>query len=553
MITRTPLNGYSNTPWPLLFIAVAACSEPRPAPPPIYTGDHLPPAALQGPPTPGGTLRIAMDAEPPSLNCQLDPLDAWGQKIDLLLMDSLARPHPTTWEHEPRLAERWDISTDHLTFTFHLRRDVRWHDGKPFSADDVIFTFDKLLDAKSKTAAKRSYLEPLAAYEKLDTHTVRFTLKRPYWLAFDAIAEIFIYPKHVYARGNFNSHPANRAPIGTGPFVFAHWRTGDEIKVLRNETYYGGKAHLDAIVFKYVPDPNLRSQMLLRGDVDVVERLSPDEWKRLTQDAGLGARFWRLRHVPSGLQWIGWNVVRPVFADPRVRRALTMLIDRGDIVTNLRLGLDAPAVSWFYPGAKEYEEDLKPWPYDPRAAQTLLDEAGWRDSDGDGVRDKNGVRLTFTFLHPTTNVFYDQLASLLKEDLKRAGIAMTAARSEWAVYTERLRKHDFDACSLIWTIEPRNDPFQVWHSSAIAGGSNFISYQNAEVDQLLERARGEFDDGRRAALYHQFNRILHQEQPYTFLFKRYNLSMVAKDVGGIVSTPYGIFHYAGFFKRSAAP
>ena len=199
--------------------------------PKAYTGDQLPPLSEQGTPRSGGTLVVAMGAEPPSLNYQLDPLDAWVKKINELVMESLARPDPVTWKHRPRLAERWQVSDDRLTFTFHLRRGVRWHDGQRFDADDVIFTFDRILDPTSKTMAIRSYLEPISRYEKTDNYTVVFHLDRPYWGAFDAIAEVFIYPQHVYARGDFNTHPANRAPVGAGRFRFEHWRPGDEISL----------------------------------------------------------------------------------------------------------------------------------------------------------------------------------------------------------------------------------------------------------------------------------------------------------------------------------
>lgn len=538
-------------------LVVSACKRggrkrdtQKPAGPQAYTGDLLAPAQAQGEPARGGVLRIAMTAEPPSLNYQLDPLDGWGKKVAGLVLDNMARPNPRTWKHEPRLAERWEISDDKLDFTFFLRKGVRWHDGEPFDADDVVFTFKKLLDPSTKAIAIRSYLEPIERIEKIDSHTVRFHLKTRYWLAFDTIAEIYIYPQHVYEKGDFNTHPANRAPIGTGPFQFVHWRTGDEIALKRYDGFYGGPPHLDRIVFKYVPDPTVRTQLLLRGDVDAIETLSPDEWRARAEAPGVATRFWRLRHIPAGLQWIGWNQARPMFADARVRRALTMLLDRKDIVDNLRLGLDTEAVSWFYPGTEQHDAGNEPWPYDPDEAANLLDEAGWTDSDRDGVRDKDGRPFAFTFLYPAGPPFYGQLASLMEGDYEKAGIKVTSARVEWAVYTERLRKHEFDACSMLWKILPRNDPYQVWHSSEVNGGSNFVSFVNDEADRILETARTEFDDEKRVALYRRFNRILHAEQPYTMLFNRYNLSLVSRRFGGIVSTPYGVFNYADFYVRA---
>jgi peptide/nickel transport system substrate-binding protein len=401
--------------------------------------------------------------------------------------------------------------------------------------------------------AIRSYLEPVQSYEKLDDFTVRFTLSRPYWFAFDAIAEVQIYPKHVYGKGDFNTHPANRKPVGTGPYEFVHWLTGDEIVLQKFARYWGDKPHLDKLVFKYVPDPTVRLQMLRRGDLDVVERVSPELWRQNAESPDIAASFWRLRHVPSGLQWIGWNQERPFFRDARVRRALTELIDRQDIVDNLRFGLDSLAASWFYPGAPEFNDQIKALPYAPRDAQSLLDDAGWQDTDGDGIRDKGGQPLAFTFLYPVNNPFYEQLAGLLQADLGKAGIKVETSRLEWAVFMERLRKHEFDACSLLWQLYPRSDPYQIWNSSEIAGGSNYISFKSDEVDKLLEAARGEFDDHKRVALYKRFAEILHAEQPYTMLFNRYNLSLVRKSFGGVYSTPYGILRYDDFYRRADAP
>jgi peptide/nickel transport system substrate-binding protein len=543
----------------LTTLGVVACqgrqaTEPaRPKPPLAYTGDELPALEAQGTPKDGGELRVALEAEPPSLNYQLDPLDMWGKKLDDLLFESLARPNPRTFVHEPRLAERWEATDDHLTYTFYLRQNVRWHDGRPFTADDVLFTFDVLRATTSKTMAIRSYLEPVASYEKLDPHTVRFHLSKPYWFAFDAIAEVFIYPKHVYGKGDFNTHPANRQPIGSGRYKFEHWRTGDEIVLVRNDSYFGDRPHIARLIFRYAPDAMVRTQMLKRGDLDVVERVPPETWQKIALEPEVAARFYRLRHVPSSLQWIGWNQDKVYFRDRRVRQALTMLVDRQDIVDNLRLGLDRVAVSWFYPGAPEFNAALKPWPYDRERAAELLDKAGWKDHDGDGWRDKDSESFAFTFLYPVGNPFYEQLASLLREELTKVGIKVETSKLEWAVFMERLRRHEFDACSLLWQLYPRSDPFQLWHSSEAHGGSNFISFQNAEADRVLDEARHEFDDPKRLALYRRFTEILHDEQPYTFLFNRYNLSLVRKDLGGIYSTPYGVLRYDDFYWRADAP
>ncbi|MCK5689708.1 hypothetical protein KAI87_10585, partial [Myxococcota bacterium] len=329
---------------------------------------------------------------------------------------------------------------------------------------------------------------------------------------------------------------------------FEHWKSGDEIVLRRNDDYFGTSAFLEKIILKYVPDSNIRIQMMRRGELDIVEKVTPEIWRQNVNDPQIAKDFFRIRHIPSGLQWIGWNENHPAFSDTRVRRAMTYLIDRDDIIKNLSYGLDDAAASWFYPGSKEYNRELKPLAYDPKKALRLLEEAGWIDHNGDGIRDKDGQRFAFTFIVPGSHGFYEQLAAIVETDLKRVGIEVKVTYLEWAVYMERLRKHEFDACSLLWRLYPRNDPYQIWHSSEIGGGSNFISFNNAEADKLLEDARTIYDEEKRTQLYHRFSQILHEEQPYTLLFNRNHLSFISRKFGGLFSSARGLIRYEEIYQ-----
>lgn len=496
---------------------------------------------------PGGSFTVAMDIEPPHLNSQLEPPDGWAKKIASLVYDSLAAPSPAANGHTPLLAERWEIGNNGLSITFYLQHNAFWHDDWPFSADDVVYTFDTLLDPRNQTATYRTYLSAIASYTKVDRYTVRFDLKEPYVYAFDAIAETLIYPKHVFDTAPFNTHWANRRPVGTGPWRYHAWVPGDRIELERNPSYYLPAPSFDHLIFKHVPDANMRLQMLERGDLDVVERITPLAWQKLMDDPVMGARFWRLKHTPSSLQWIGWNEARPYFDDVRVRRALTMLIDRQAIVETLRLGIDVVAASWFYPDVPEYNKAIAPWPYNPEAAQKLLDEAGWRDLNNDGIRERNNVPFRFHFAYPAGNPFYEQLALTLQHSLARAHISLIPEKLEWSVFMRNLQDHNFDACSLLWQLFPRSDPFQQWHSSAIAAGSNFVGFRDNAVDTILEQTRHTSSDPQRIEQYHRLSVLLHDQEPYTMLFYRYNLSVVSKRIGGIVQTPYGILDYRHVF------
>ncbi|MBC7793529.1 MAG: hypothetical protein H7Z43_07460 [Clostridia bacterium] len=468
---------------------------------------------------------MAIPAEPPSLDPQRDPIDARARDIAYYVYESLAQPNPQTGEPTPRLAKSWDVSADGRTYTFHLRPSVVWHDGAPFTADDVVYTFDYLRDPKTPASGVRSYVTPLSEVIAVDALTVRFTLKEPYWFALRAITDIYIYPKHLAERFD------RRAPIGLGKFRFKAWKVGAAITLTRFEDYFGAKPAFTTLAFEVVSDATRRMTMARRGEIDVIERLTPDQWN---ESADLENSFERLHHVPDGIQVIGWNTARPVFADVRLRRALTMLIDRYDIVTNLRYGLDSVADSWFYPDAPEHDATLKQAPYDIEGAKRLLEELGR----------KNG--MTFTFLYPASNPFYDQLAATLVHEMGLLHIEVRTERLEWAAYTERLRKHDFDACGLVWRVEPNSDPSSLWHSRSIADGSNWLSFSSAKADALLDAAHSEMDHAKRTALYRQFASILSEELPATLLFNRYNLSLVSKRFRHGASTPYGLFRYDDF-------
>ena len=527
-------------------------SEPEvetPAPPePVLAGDPVPEA---GTPAPGGNIRVALAAEPKHLNPQLEPLDPWGRKIANLVYSPLAAPHPETFAPQARLAKSWDISDDRRTLTFHLRQNVRWHDGERFTAEDVVFTFEKLLDPTSRTQSHRRFLAPLGKFERLDAHTVRFHLTTAHWYAFDAIAETRIYPEHIFNKGDFNTHPANRSPVGTGPFRFQSWKPNERIVLTDHASYFGAGPHVERLEFILKPAAKARAKLARQGNVDVIEHLPPETWYSLARNPSITNKFWRLRHSPSLLQLIAWNTRHAAFRDRRVRRAVTMLLDRHAILQNFRLGLDLAAASWFYPGTRSHARGPEtPLPHDPDAAQRLLERAGWVDSDADGVRDRDGKPFRFTLTYPQGSRFYEQLAATLQRDFGAAGIEVSTAKLTWQTLRRRLHSGAFDACALLWHVGPRTDPYPIWHSSAAAEGKNFTAFKNDRVDSLLEKARAALDADQRASLYGRLDALLREHQPYTLLFRRQHLSLVAKRLGGIVPTPHGVFDYARMYVRS---
>ncbi|HBF14033.1 MAG TPA: peptide-binding protein [Deltaproteobacteria bacterium] len=499
---------------------------------------------------PPSTLIESLGAEPDTLNPIL-ATDAYASSINSLVFDSLLERDRDTLELKPKLAEKFVISPDHLQYTFYLRRDVTWHDGQPFTADDVVYSFQKILDPKIKAAHIRGYFldAGISKIEKVDDFTVRFVSTKPYFKALSVCGDIPLIPKHVYdGRVDFEQNPANRHPIGIGPYRFAGWRTGKKMSLERYENYWGTKPPIKRIEYPIIADITVALQVLKKGELDTAS-LRPIQWMKETNSEKFEKQFYKLKYVSPGFSYIGWNTKAVYFDDKRVRQAMTNLVDRQKLLEKLNFGLGRVVVGPFFIESPAYNRDLVPHAYNPEQAKKLLDEAGWVDSNDDGVRDKNGKNFEFTFLYPSASKSAERVATILKEDLQKVGLVMHIEKMEWAAFLDRIDKKNFDATMMGWSTGFEDDPYQIWHSSqaSVPGGSNFISYSNAEADHLIEKARQEFNEKERNKLYWRFQEILYDEQPYTFLFSSDALVVVSKRFSNV------IVHKAGLDIREWVP
>jgi len=518
----------------VLLLAVAADADRD------WQDGRLPAAVYEGNPRSGGTLVVRLDQEPPSLDKITDSALAIDWMLERKVLESMAEPdagkHPE-YPLKPALATDWTISSDQLTFTFHLRRNVVWHDGQPFSGKDVVATVRKILDPSVRAMHLRNNFVDLEDISTLpgDDFTVVARYRKPYFLAFRALATLSIYPAHVLAgAGDMLHSPIHRAPIGTGPFRFEAWKTGERISFVRNDRYWGRKAYLDRIVFRFVSDPAVGFQMLKQGEFDLYLQLQPQQWARDLEAAGLKRSVRRIKFYGPNYNFIGWNEQRPWFSDARVRQAMNHAIDTEGIRKSFLLGLDRPTTCHFYLDSSACDRSLAPRSYDPERAAQLLDQAGWRDRDGDGVRDKDGVPFRFTFLMNADSVFLDKLTPYLQQELRKLGVAMEIRKVDWAHFVQLVEEHQFDATSLRWgNTDVVQDPYEIWHSSQVKDGSNYVLFRNPQADALIEQARAILDDSRRNELYRKLGRVLYDEAPYTFLYSRPSLDAVSNRVRGI--------------------
>jgi peptide/nickel transport system substrate-binding protein len=507
-----------------------------PATPPAAPAPAAPAADAETP-VPGDWLVSHLPVEMPHLN-PITSSDAYATRIMAYIFEGLLDRDPETLEMVPLIAKSWEISEDHLTYTFHLRDDAKFSDGTPITAHDVKFTYDVIMDPKTDAPHLRNYFNSVASCEAVDDFTVRYTCSEPYFLHLLMLGSIEVLPRHVYGTGDFNQARL-RDPLGSGPYVLESWKTGQEIVLTRNPGYWNAGARpvwLDKHVFRVITDDNAAFQVLSRGDLDLMA-IRPEDWVDRANTPNFNAKFNKESFYVPSFGYIGWNARRPQFADKRVRRALTMLLDRETILDTIYHGLARPLSAGIMPDTPEYNAAILPHPFDPAAAAALLDEAGWVDSDGDGLRDKDGVPFRFETLITDGSPSVEAMLTLFQEELKRVGIRLEIRVSDWAAMVERVQKREFDSMMMGWQMTPDPDPYQLWHSSQADAGSNYVGFVNEEADRLIEQNRVNFNRDERAALMQRFHEIMHEEQPYTFLFSAQSLVAVDKRLHGVVFHP----------------
>jgi len=467
----------------------------------------------------GDWIVLSFPAEPETLN-PIIASDAYESRVNSYIMESLLERDKETLELKPLLADTYYISENKLEYTFVIKKGIKWHNEIDFTVDDIIYSFERIKDTKVFAPHLRNYYQDVESAEKIDTYTVRFKCKKKYFLQLDFLGGLPIVCKKVFDNGeDFNKHSAGRHPIGTGPYIFEKWKTGEKIVLKKNPNYWGEKKYLNKIIIKIITDSTATLQMLKRGDIDLTG-LEPIQWIQETKSKSFNENFIKLEYFLQNYNFIGWNSKKIFFNDKRVRWAMTHLLDRQQILDEIYYGYGVLTTGPFYVFSDAYDSTLKPIEYDIEKAKKLLEESGWRDTNNNGILDKNGVEFRFEFLIVSGSRIAEQIATILKENLKRVGIEMIIRQLEWATFLNRIDNREFDAVILGWSMGIESDPYQLWHSSLAneKNSSNFVSFANKEADKIIEQAREEFDKEKRNALYRKFHRIIYDEQPYTFLF-----------------------------------
>ncbi len=476
-----------------------------------------------------------LEGEPKTLNPLLATTDPENVVLALVLRNLLE--YDEKLELVPGLAESVGVSADGRTYTVRLASGLRWENGRPVTSEDVACTIRTLVDPKTPALSRKSYWDGFERVDVLDGRTARVVFREPYAGRLQAF-NLPLLPAADYEGTDVNTNPRNRMPLADGPYRLARWEPGRTLELVRNTQDVGEKPGPERIVFRVVPENAAAFQALLSGELYEM-RVTYEQKVRLEKDAAAPAR--PLVFDELGYTYIGWRNDNPLFSSPKVRRALTMLIDREGIARTLYGGLATPASGPIPPGLWPYDPTIAPWPYDRKGAEALLDEAGFRRGP-DGVRRRGKERFAFTLLLGAGSELQRQITEVIQQSYRAAGIEMSIRPMEWAAFASKVDAGDFDAAILAYSLDPNPDLSVYWHSSQKAPkGWNTVGYSNPKADALMDRLRTTFDRAEARRLYSELLRIIHEDEPATFLHNVKTRWGISKRLTNVRTSPIGLF------------
>ena len=485
----------------------------------------------------GETIVFASIGEPSYLNPLLAS-DSASSDINDLVYNGLVK-YDKDLKLVGDLAEGWEVSEDGLVITFRLRKGIFWHDGKPFTSKDILFTYERLIDAKVLTPFSGDFKRVKEVLIP-DDYTVVVKYGEPFAPALESWG-IGILPEHIFKDGDFNRNPANRNPVGTGPYRFVRWDAGEKLVLEKNRRYFEETGNIGRVVYRIIPDESVQFLELKREAVDRMG-LTPYQFKFQTNTDFFKKYFNKYKYPAFSYTYLGFNLKKDLFETPAVRQAITCAIDKKMIIKAVLLGYGQVCHTPYPPESWAYNPDVEKFSYNPAKAKKMLEESGWSDSDGDGIREKNGRKFSFTIITNQGNKMREECATIIQEELKEVGIEVKIRILEWASFIHQyIDPRNFEAVLLGWSLSRDPDQFSIWHSSEIReGGYNFVSYKNAEADNLLEEGRRTFDTKKRKEIYGRFQEIIARDAPYCFLYVPEALPAVHSRFQGIAPAPAGI-------------
>lgn len=506
----------------------------------------------------GGVFNYNFDAEPESLHPIMGG-DVYNTYFNNYVQDTLCSHNLNTWAYEPRLAEKWDVGKDGLTFTFFLRKDAYFHNGDNVTAEDVKFSVETIREPKHQALNQIPYYEKIQKIDVVDKYTVKFTASEKYFQNLTVLCDLIVLPKSVY--GDINkSVKMQKDAVGAGPYKLEKYDKGQMIIIKKFDKWYGwnlphlkGFFNFDQVNFRFTKDDNILVERLKKGDIDYAEFKSTDTFLKATgkpfKPKFKSEKFIALavkNDMPKSYGYIGFNFKDPILADKDVRLAFAHLVNRAEMNKKFAENLNNLATSPVAVGTIQ-SPDRKPIEFSPAKAKELLTKAGWADADKNGILEKtiNGQKkeLKLTFIY--ANKDSEKQWTIVKEDCKKAGVDIELKLLEWNTFIKTVDDRTMQLWAMGWGGgDVESDPKQIWHSSSASkGGSNYGSYSNPEVDKLIEEGRTELDAKKRAAIFKKAYALIADDVPYVFLFNRkyeyYGMSSKVKSPGDTFKYDFG--------------
>ena len=533
----------------------------------------------------GDWLVEAFGVNPPKLTPLLSS-DVYASIMQARVIESLAMRDPSTLQWRPLLARSWEVTDnvaeyerfveerrdqgasdeqiredpdlpDPVVVTFQLRRGIAFSDGEPVKPEDVVFTFNWIMNDKVDAPRARAYYQKIKSVDQTGDWDVTFRFREPYFEAFELAATMSILPSHFY--GTYEPEQFNKEPgllMGTGPYRMKDpvtWRPQDPLVLYRNERYWGEPGPFDRLVYRVIENEAAELTAFRNGEIDMYGA-EPEQYQGMLDDGELMARVrnYVVEHLRAGYVYIAWNQKRrgepTAFADPRVRRAMTMLADRQGVCDKIFLGYGKVATGPFHFLGQQADPSVEPWPFDVAQARQLLREAGYEDRDSNGVLEsESGQELRITLRYPSGGETYKRVLLFLKDSFARGGVVLEPEPTDWPLLIQKLDTRDFQAITLGWSGGIETDIFQMFHSSqTVEKADNFMNYANPELDETIDKARKSLDEPKRMELWRRCHRILHEDQPYTFLFRRKGLLFIDKRIHNVHETKVGFNYVSGW-------
>lgn len=477
---------------------------------------------------PGGKISLFASQFPKSFNYQIDN-NVFSREIFRLMFETLLDTDPITLEDRPGLAARWEISEDKKTFTFHLDPRARWSDGKPITAEDVVWSFEAVKDPNHLTGPLQSLLRRLVRIEALDEKSVAIHADEVHWKNLLAYSAFRILPKHWWKDQDFNKVNFE-FPVVSGPYRLGQVSEPHFARMEKRADYWRaddpsvtGLLNFDTVEYRFYPQNDVAFESFKKGEFDSFAVYTSSQWVRETS----GERFdknWIVKqsihnYDPVSFQGFAMNLRREPYNDKRVRKALAHLLDRKRM--NQTIMFDQYALTSSYWPDLWDEEHPNPnveTEFDVEKARALLAEAGWKVNPSSGKLEKNGKPFVMNFLtrDPTTTKFL----LVYEEALKDVGIELKIDQKDWAAWANDMDEYNFDITWAAWGASPIKDPEGMWDSAAadLKAGNNITGFKNAEVDALIEQTREVFDVAKRHEIIRKIDQILFEETPYILLW-----------------------------------